>query len=35
MLRWHNGFIHDCPKGELDKKKFIELYKEFYPQGKL
>ena len=24
----------DCPKGELDKKKFTEVYKEFYPQGK-
>jgi Ca2+-binding EF-hand superfamily protein len=24
----------DCPSGKLDKKKFIEVYKVFYPQGK-
>lgn len=24
----------DCPKGELDKKQFINVFKEFYPQGK-
>ncbi len=24
----------DCPKGKLNKKKFIEVYKVFYPQGK-
>jgi hypothetical protein len=28
------GFIQDCPNGKLDKKKFLELYKQFYPQGK-
>ena len=31
---WHAGFIKDCPKGELDKRKFTDVYKEFYPQGK-
>jgi len=31
---WHVGFIKDCPKGELDKRKFTDVYKEFYPQGK-
>lgn len=20
ILQWHNGFLKDCPKGELDKK---------------
>lgn len=34
IIKWHNGFILDCPKGELDKKKFTEVYREFYPQGK-
>lgn len=24
----------DCPKGVLDKKKFTQVYKEFFPQGK-
>jgi Ca2+-binding EF-hand superfamily protein len=24
----------DCPKGLLDKKQFITVYKQFYPQGK-
>ncbi|RNA44289.1 neuronal calcium sensor 2-like [Brachionus plicatilis] len=31
---WHSGFIKDCPKGKLDKKKFIDVYKQFYPHGK-
>lgn len=34
IIEWHQGFIKDCPKGKLDKKKFIEIYKQFYPQGK-
>lgn len=34
IISWHQGFLKDCPKGELDKKKFTEVYKEFYPQGK-
>jgi Ca2+-binding EF-hand superfamily protein len=24
----------DCPSGQLSKKKFIEVYKQFYPNGK-
>lgn len=38
--RTHQHFIiyfrlqKDCPKGELDKKQFINVFKEFYPQGK-
>ncbi|CAF0994561.1 unnamed protein product [Didymodactylos carnosus] len=31
---WHIGFLKDCSKGKLDKKKFIEVYKQFYPTGK-
>jgi neurocalcin delta len=31
---WHAGFIRDCPTGKLDKKKFAEVYKQFYPNGK-
>jgi hypothetical protein len=28
------GFLRDCPNGKLDKKKFVDVYKQFYPQGK-
>jgi len=31
---WHTAFLKDCPKGQLDKKKFTEVYSEFYPNGK-
>lgn len=31
---WHQGFLRDCPTGKLDKKKFLEVYKKFYPEGK-
>ena len=34
IIKWHEGFIKDCPKGQLTKKKFIEVYKVFYPHGK-
>ncbi|CAF1447979.1 unnamed protein product [Adineta steineri] len=34
IREWHAGFLRDCPNGRLDKKKFIEVYKQFYPQGK-
>ncbi|CAM2701580.1 unnamed protein product [Rotaria socialis] len=31
---WHQGFLRDCPTGKLDSKKFLEVYKKFYPEGK-
>ena len=34
IREWHAGFIKDCPNGELNKKKFTDVYKEFYPNGK-
>lgn len=34
IITWHQGFLKDCPNGKLDKKKFIEIYKVFYPNGK-
>lgn len=34
IIKWHEGFIKDCPSGQLNKRKFIEVYKVFYPQGK-
>ncbi|CAF3786466.1 unnamed protein product [Rotaria sordida] len=40
MLKFYNGmkqvkfgFIRDCPNGRLDKKKFLEVYQQFYPGG--
>ncbi|CAF1153606.1 unnamed protein product [Rotaria sp. Silwood1] len=34
IRQWHTGFLRDCPTGKLDKKKFMEVYKQFYPSGK-
>ncbi|UJR22814.1 hypothetical protein I4U23_025844 [Adineta vaga] len=34
ICEWHAGFLRDCPTGKLDKKKFVEVYKQFYPNGK-
>ncbi|CAF3771579.1 unnamed protein product [Rotaria magnacalcarata] len=34
IQEWHQGFLHDCPYGKVDKKKFIDVYKKFYPEGK-
>ncbi|CAF1531653.1 unnamed protein product [Didymodactylos carnosus] len=31
VKEWHEGFIKDCPAGKLNKKKFIEVYKQFFP----
>ncbi|UJR21833.1 hypothetical protein I4U23_024907 [Adineta vaga] len=30
---WYEGFILDCPTGELTKKKFIQVYRQFFPNG--
>ncbi|KAI3378806.1 hypothetical protein SNEBB_000805 [Seison nebaliae] len=35
VLNWHRGFLADCPSGKLTKKKFYEVYKQFYPHGKV
>ncbi|CAF1153639.1 unnamed protein product [Rotaria sp. Silwood1] len=34
IREWHVSFTRDCPTGGIDKKKFIEFYKQFYPNGK-
>ncbi|CAF3222010.1 unnamed protein product [Rotaria socialis] len=34
IQEWHQGFLHDCPYGKVDKKTFIDVYKKFYPEGK-
>ncbi|KAI3379703.1 hypothetical protein SNEBB_004357 [Seison nebaliae] len=33
VLNWHREFLNDCPSGQLTKKKFSEVYKQFYPDG--
>ncbi|CAF1268877.1 unnamed protein product [Rotaria sordida] len=35
IREWHEGFLRDCPSGRLDKKKFREVHRQFYPQGKV
>ncbi|CAF1556343.1 unnamed protein product [Rotaria magnacalcarata] len=34
IRQWHAGFIRDCPSGRLDKKRFVDVYRQFYPSGK-
>lgn len=34
IKEWHRKFLLDCPTGVLDKKKFLSVYKDFYPQSK-
>jgi len=34
VKEWHDGFIKDCPTRKLNKKKFIEVYKQFFPAAK-
>jgi hypothetical protein len=29
-----NSKQKDCPDGTIDKKQFIDIYKQFYPKGK-
>ena len=31
IINWHKGFLKDCPNGKLDKKFFIKIYKQLYP----
>ncbi|CAK9296314.1 unnamed protein product [Gordionus sp. m RMFG-2023] len=33
IKEWHKGFYQDCPKGNLSREKFIEVYKQFFPSG--
>lgn len=31
ILKWHNGFMKDCPSGRLSKKEFLKIYEELFP----
>lgn len=33
IRNWYRAFLADCPDGKLTKKKFIEIYKLFFPSG--
>ncbi|XP_064626767.1 neuronal calcium sensor 2-like [Lineus longissimus] len=33
IKKWYKGFIKDCPCGQLSRKKFIEVYSGFFPDG--
>ncbi|CAF1423055.1 unnamed protein product [Rotaria magnacalcarata] len=33
--KWHAKFIRDSPNGKLDKKTFVEAYKNMFPHGKV
>ncbi|CAF1487664.1 unnamed protein product [Rotaria sordida] len=35
IREWHESFMRDCPTGRIDKKRFVEFYKQFYPNGKV
>ncbi|KAF0291314.1 Frequenin-1 [Amphibalanus amphitrite] len=33
IRQWHKGFLKDCPDGLLTEQGFINIYKQFFPQG--
>jgi len=33
IRKWHKGFRIDCPSGKLTPRKFVEMYKLFFPHG--
>ncbi|CAF4947524.1 unnamed protein product [Rotaria sp. Silwood1] len=35
IREWHDGFILECPTGRLDRKQFVQIYQQFYPNGKV
>jgi Ca2+-binding EF-hand superfamily protein len=34
ILKWHAGFMIDCPSGRLSKKEFMKIYEELFPSGR-
>ena len=30
---WYEGFLKDCPAGELTKEQFVEMYSKIFPSG--
>ena len=33
IREWYEGFKIDCPNGKLSRKKFIDIYRTFFPTG--
>ncbi len=34
IIKYHESFIKEYPDGILTRKKFTDVYKKFYPDGK-
>ncbi|XP_076462744.1 neuronal calcium sensor 2-like [Babylonia areolata] len=34
IRHWYRGFMKDCPDGQLTEQKFMEVYCQFFPEGK-
>ena len=30
---WHQGFLKDCPDGELSRDQFVSMYSQMFPGG--
>lgn len=33
IVTWHRGFMKTCPTGKLSLREFVNIYKEFFPDG--
>ena len=33
VQEWYEGFLADCPSGELTKDQFVEMYSKIFPSG--
>ncbi|XP_059477008.1 frequenin-1-like [Neocloeon triangulifer] len=33
IKKWYKGFVKDCPTGTLTEEGFVNIYRQFFPQG--